>query len=107
MSVDYIEYFAKLQEQGLAAVKQAQDASLAALTSFREIAAQFPTNTEVTPFAGIPTPAKAIEQSFDFASKLLELRKQYALHVAELLVSAQKAATEAAVRAAKAATNET
>lgn len=106
MSINYADYIAKLQEQGLAAIKQAQDASLATFATYRELASQLPTNLQAPTVSELASPVKAIELSFDFASKFLELRKQYALNVAEMLVSAQKAAADVTVRATKAATGD-
>ena len=63
------------QEQALKAIEQAQDASLKYASAVAE-------NWQ------FPTPARAIESSFDFAGRVLELQKQYALRLAGV---AQKA----------------
>ncbi|HEY1867422.1 MAG TPA: hypothetical protein VGG70_03940, partial [Candidatus Cybelea sp.] len=41
-------------------------------------------------FENIPTPTQFVELSFGFASQLLELRKAWALRVAEMIVDTQK-----------------
>lgn len=85
MPVDFIESLTRFQEESLAAIKQAQDANLAAFSSLTEIASK---STAAMPnfpkFEGMPNPAQVIESTFGFAEKFLELRKEYALKIAEL-----------------------
>jgi hypothetical protein len=86
----YTEYLNKIQEDVLTSIKEAQDASLKSLSSFGEIAAKYPATAPAMPkFEGFPTPAEVIEQSFDFAQKFIDLRKEYTLKVAEMIASAQ------------------
>jgi hypothetical protein len=100
----YTEYLTKVQDDVLTSIKEAQDASLKSMISFREIAANYPTSVQTLPkFEGFPTPAEVIQQSFDFAEKFLEMRKDYTLKVAELIETAQKQAVDATARGAKAA----
>ena len=119
MTVNVTEYMNKIQEEGLATLKQAQDANLAALASIREFTANSTEKPgEMPAFTNVPTPAQFIERSFDFTNQLLEMRKAYTLKVAEMFVDAQKLmfaeaqkATEqvqkATVNVSKAATNVT
>jgi hypothetical protein len=96
-------YFNKVQEEGLAALKQAQDASLATLTSMREFSGHVPAAFTTMPsFEGFPTPTAVIEQSFGFAAKFMQLRKEYALKMAEMIAASHKQATDTTNRVAKA-----
>lgn len=98
----YTEYLTKVQEDVLSQIKEAQDASLKGFVSLREIAGSYPATFPTLPkFEGYPTPTEIIEQSFDFAEKLIELRKDYTLKVAEMIENAQKQTAEATARAKK------
>ena len=44
----------------------------------------------------LPTPTKFVELSFDYANKFLEMRKQYALQVAEMFTEATSNVMKAA-----------
>ena len=102
MAVNVSEYMNKFQEEGLAAIKQTQDASLNAIKSFREFTREMTEKPGSVPsFENIPTPTQLVELSFGFASELLELRKAFTLRVAEMLVETQKQA-EANFKAATA-----
>jgi hypothetical protein len=93
MSVNVSEYMNKFQEDGLAAIKQTQDASLNAMKSFRAFSKEMTENPGSMPvLENIPTPTQLVELSFGFASQLLELRKAFTLKVAEMMVDAQKQA---------------
>lgn len=107
MSTDFDQYAAKFQEEMLKAVKQAQDANVAALQRARELFTEATSAGKPPMPEGLPTAAKAVELGFDYANKLLELQKQYALSIADIFTSAQKEATQATVRAAQAASNST
>jgi hypothetical protein len=100
MAVNVVDYFTKLQEESLAAIKQTQDASLNAFGKFRELNKEFAEKPGSVPsFENLPTPTQLVELSFGFASQLLEMRKAYTLKIAEMLVETQKQA-EAAVKIA-------
>jgi hypothetical protein len=100
MSVNVSEYMNKFQEEGLAAIKQTQDASLNAIKSFREFSREISEKPGTMPtFENIPSPTQLVELSFGFASQLLELRKAYTLRIAEMLVETQKQ-TEATFKTA-------
>jgi hypothetical protein len=91
MSVNVTEYMNKFQEEGLAAIKQTQEASLKAMSSFREFSKEFSEKPGTMPtFENIPTPTQLVELSFGFASQMLELRKAFTLKVAEMMVDTQK-----------------
>jgi hypothetical protein len=93
MTVNVSEYMNKFQEEGLAAIKQTQDASLKAMHSFSEFTKEWSEKPGTLPtFENVPSPTQLVEMSFGFASQLLEMRKQYTLKIAEMMVSAQKQA---------------
>jgi len=54
MTTTYVELVSKLQEQGLTALKQVQDAHLAALTTARDVVTQI-ANAQVPTPASIPS----------------------------------------------------
>jgi hypothetical protein len=91
MAVNVSEYMSKFQQESLAALKETQDASLKAMTSFREFGKEFNEKPGSMPaFENLPTPTQFVEMSFGFATQLLELRKAFALRVAEMIAEAQK-----------------
>ena len=102
MTVNVNEYMNKFQEEGLKAIKQTQDASLQAMTSFREFTKEFAEKPGTMPtLENMPSPTQLVEMSFGFASQILEMRKAFTLKIAEMLVETQKQA-EANVNAATA-----
>ncbi len=104
MSTDFNEYVSKFQEETLKAVKQGQDANIAAFQQARELFSEVANIDKLPSMDNLPSPTKLVEVSFDYANRLLELRKQYAMAVADLFTSVQKDATQATARAAQAAT---
>jgi len=105
MAVNVSEYMNKFQEESLAALKETQDASLKAFKSFSQFGKEIAEKPGTVPaFENIPTPTQFVELSFGFASQLLELRKAYALRVAEMMVETQKQ-TEMNFKAASTVTN--
>jgi hypothetical protein len=100
MSINVTDYFTKLQHEGLATMKQSQDASIAALNQFRSFGKEFSEKPGTVPtFESFPTATQLVEMSFGFAAQVLEMRKAYALKIAEMLVETQKQA-EATVKQA-------
>jgi hypothetical protein len=91
MAVNVSEYMNKFQEEGLAALKQTQEASLKALTSFNDFSKQLNEKPGQMPsFENVPSPTQLVEMSFGFASQLLEMRKAYTMKIAEMMVDTQK-----------------
>jgi hypothetical protein len=91
MAVNVSEYINRFQEEGLAALKESQDASLKAMSSFREFTNEMSEKPGTMPsFEDIPTPKQLVELSFGFASQMLEMRKAYTMRIAEMLVETQK-----------------
>jgi hypothetical protein len=105
MAVNVAEYMTKFQQEGLAAIKETQDASLKAMNSFSEFTKQISEKPGTVPsFENIPSPTQLVELSFGFASQILELRKAFTMRVAEMLVENQKQ-TEANFKAATTVAN--
>lgn len=93
MAVNVTDYFNKMQQEGLAGLKQTQDATIAAFEKFRAFGSEFSEKPGTVPtFENMPTPTQFVEMSFGFAAQLLELRKAYTLKIAEMLVDTQKQA---------------
>ncbi len=88
MSTDFTQYVNKFQTETLEAVKQAQDANLAAFGQARELFSQVAKMDKLPTVQDLPTPTKFVELSFDYANKFLEMRKQYALQIAEMFTEA-------------------
>jgi len=88
---DYTEFMTKMQDDTIDAIKQAQDASFSAFASMREYAAKYaPDFNKPAAIEGMPTATEVIERSFDFAGKLIELQKEYAIKAAEYIAAASK-----------------
>jgi hypothetical protein len=108
MAVNVVEYITKMQQEGLATLKQSQDANIAAMTQFRSIGKDFAAKPGTLPtFENIPTATQFVEMSFAFAAQFLELRKAYTLQIAEMLVDTQKQAEATMKQAASTVTNAT
>jgi hypothetical protein len=100
MAVNVVEYFNKIQEEGLKTLKQTQDASLAAFNEIRSFTKEMQDKPGTVPsIENLPTPTQLVELSFGFATQVLELRKAYTLKIAEMLVETQKQ-VETSVKAA-------
>ncbi len=105
MAVNVAEYMNKFQQEGLEALKETQNASLKAMSSFREFTKELGEKPGSMPsFENMPSPTQLVEMSFGFAGQLLELRKAFTLRIAEMLVEAQKQ-TEANFKSAAAVAN--
>ncbi|HEY1655901.1 MAG TPA: hypothetical protein VGF86_12390 [Candidatus Tumulicola sp.] len=104
MAVNVTDYFNKMQQEGLATLKQSQDATISAFEKFRAMGKEFSEKPGTLPtFENMPSPTQLVEMSFGFAAQVLELRKAYTLKIAEMLVETQKQA-EATVKQATQAT---
>lgn len=104
MAVNVSDYMNKFQEEGLAAIKQSQEASLNAIHTFREFTKEWNSKPGSMPtFENMPSPTQLVEMSFGFASQLLEMRKAYTLQIAEMIAETQKQAQSSVNAAANAA----
>lgn len=93
MAINVVDYMNKFQEESLAAIKQTQDASLKAMESFGSFAKVWNEKPGTVPaFEKVPTPTQLVEMTFGFASQMLEIRKNYTMKIAEMIVETQKQA---------------
>ena len=89
MTVNVAESMTKFQKDSLNALKETQDASLRAMESFNQFAQDWKPGT-MPSFENMPSPTQFVEMSFGFAGALLEMRKNYTMKIAEMMVDAQK-----------------
>lgn len=93
MSVNVSEYMNKFQQESLDALKQTQDASLKAIRTFGDFTKEWSEKPGVVPaFENLPSATQWVEMSFGFASQLLEIRKNFTMKIAEMIVETQKQA---------------
>ncbi len=93
MTTDFTKFAEQFQEQTLAAVKQAQDLNVAAFEQTQKFFSEVATMDKVS-LENVTSPTKFVEMSFDYANKFLELRKGYALQVADMVATAGKNVTD-------------
>ena len=99
MAVEFNEYMTKIQDETLRSVKQVQESNLAAMATTREFFAAMPAMPWMT--QDLPATKRMIENSFEFANRMMDLRKQFALQFAEIWAKAQKDASEATAQAVR------
>ncbi|HTU80679.1 MAG TPA: hypothetical protein VMF61_01030 [Candidatus Acidoferrales bacterium] len=105
MAVNVADYITRLQDETLRTIKESQDANLNAIAEFRKMGKEFAEKPNAMPsFENVPTPTQFVEMSFNWASRMLELRKGYTLKIAEMLVETQKQVEGTVQAAANAAT---
>ena len=83
MAQTYVDLVSKLQEQGISALKQAQAAHLAALSTARETASEFAA-APVPSVDSIPSFSTVVELWGKFATSVLETQKNYVTSLAEI-----------------------
>ena len=93
MAETYVDLISKLQQQGLSALKQAQEAHLAALSTARDIATQLATAPIPTPDT-IPSISTLTKLNSDFATQLLDQQKAYADRLASFFETTRKDVSE-------------
>lgn len=106
MTVNVAESMNKFQNDSLNAIKESQDASLRAFEKFGQFTKEWAANPGTVPsFENLPSPTQLVEMSFGFAGALLEMRKNYTMKIAEMMVDAQKHVEANVNTAANAAPN--
>ena len=91
MTVNVAESMNKFQKDSLNAIKETQDASLRAIESFSQFSKEWASKPGTVPtFENLPSPTQFVEMTFGFAGALLEIRKNYTMKIAEMMVDAQK-----------------
>jgi hypothetical protein len=90
MTVNIAESMNKFQKESLNAIKETQDASLRAFEQFGQFTKEWTSNPGTVPsFENLPSPTQLVEMSFGFAGAILEMRKNYTMKIAEMMVDAQ------------------
>ena len=93
MAATYIDLLAKMQEQGLDTLKQAQSAYIASLTSTREMVEKLPTlptMPQLPTIEGLPTVAELTELNTQFLDRIVEQQKAYAKQLADVFAPIAK-----------------
>jgi hypothetical protein len=84
MASTYLDLLAKMQEQGLEALKQTQNAYLESLTTARKMIEKLPAPPQLPSIEGIPTVAELTDLNSAFLDKVVEQQKSYAKQLAEV-----------------------
>jgi hypothetical protein len=82
----YLDTLAKIQDQGIETLKQAQTVQLAAVTSLRDAAKALPALPKVE---GFPTLAELAELNASFATKVLEQQTAFVSQLAGVFTAAK------------------
>jgi hypothetical protein len=93
MAATYLDLLAKMQEQGLDVLKQAQKAHIDALAAAREAVEKLPTLPQMPAMPtieGLPTIAELTALSNSFVSSVVEQQKSYASQLAEVFAPIKK-----------------
>lgn len=95
MASTYLDLLAKLQEQGLEALKQTQSAYLESLTAARKVVEAMPMPMpmpQMPAIEGVPTISELTELNTAFIDKIVEQQKTYAKQLADVFAPIVKSA---------------
>jgi hypothetical protein len=84
MASTYLDLLAKMQEQGLDALKQTQSAYLESLTAARKMVESMPNLPPMPAIEGMPTVAQITELNTAFLDRVVEQQKTYAKQLADV-----------------------
>jgi hypothetical protein len=86
MASTYLDMLAKMQEQGLEALKQTQSAYLESLAAARKVveAMPLPPMPAMPALEGVPTLAELTELNTAFIDKMVEQQKVYTKQLADV-----------------------
>jgi hypothetical protein len=84
MASTYLDLIAKMQEQGLEALKQTQGAYLESLTTARKMVEKMPAPPQLPTIEGMPTVAELTELNTAFLDRIVEQQKAYAKQLADV-----------------------
>jgi hypothetical protein len=90
MAASYLEMIAKLQEQGLEALKEAQKTHIETLSSVREFVAKLPNVPQLPKLEGVPSVAQLTELNLEFVEKVVDQQKSYATKLAAIFAPLDK-----------------
>ncbi len=84
MASTYLDLIAKMQEQGLEALKQTQGAYLESLTAARKMVEKLPAPPQLPTIEGMPTVAELTDLNTAFLDRIVEQQKVYAKQLADV-----------------------
>ena len=90
MATTYLDLLAKMQEQGLEALKQTQSAYLESLTAARKMVEAMPNLPAAPKLEGLPTVVELTELNAQFLDRVVEQQKAYARQLAEVFAPISK-----------------
>lgn len=90
MAASYLEMIAKLQDQGLDALKQAQKAHIETLSSVREYVEKLPNVPQLPVLEGVPSLAQLTELNTAFVEQVVDQQKSYATQLAAIFAPIAK-----------------
>ncbi len=90
MASAYLDLLAKMQEQGLEALKQTQSAYLESLSTARKMVEKLPAPPQMPAIEGMPTIAELTELNSQFLDRVVEQQKAYAKQLAEVFAPIAK-----------------
>lgn len=85
MASTYLDLIAKMQEQGLEALKQTQNAYIESLSSARTMIEKLPAPPQMPAIDGMPTVAEITALNTQFLDRIVEQQKMYAQQLADVL----------------------
>jgi hypothetical protein len=94
MASTYLDMLAKMQEQGLEALKQTQSAYLESLAAARKVveAMPLPPMPTMPAMEGVPTLAELTDLNTQFIDKMVEQQKAYTKQLADVFAPIVKSA---------------
>jgi hypothetical protein len=93
MASTYLDLLAKLQEQGLEALKQTQSAYLESLTAARKVVEAMPVPMPAMPaIEGVPTISELADLNAAFIEKVVAQQQTYAKQLADVFAPITKTA---------------
>jgi hypothetical protein len=84
MASAYLDLIAKMQEQGLEALKQTQGAYLESLSTARKMIEKLPVPPQMPAIEGMPTVAELTDLNTQFLDRIVEQQKAYAKQLADV-----------------------
>jgi hypothetical protein len=84
MASTYLDLIAKMQEQGLEALKQTQGAYLESLSTARKMVEKMPAPPQLPTIEGMPTIAELTDLNTQFLDRIVEQQKAYAKQLADV-----------------------
>jgi hypothetical protein len=85
MASAYLDLIAKMQDQGLEALKQTQGAYLESLATARKMIEKLPVPPQMPTIEGMPTVAELTDLNTQFLDRIVEQQKAYAKQLADVL----------------------